>query len=74
MLSDEKNLPLIGIQDIEEHLRRRRPWNRAFNPAVVKDYEPQLSSRVHELVSRLVDQDRKRVEVDQWIEFFAYVD
>ena len=53
MLSDEKNLPLIGIQDIEEHLRRRRPWNRALGASALRDYEQTIATRARQLVGAL---------------------
>ena len=53
MLSDGKNLPLIGIQDIDEHLRRRRPWNRALGASALRDYEQTIAARARQLVGAL---------------------
>ncbi|EKM51676.1 uncharacterized protein PHACADRAFT_212308 [Phanerochaete carnosa HHB-10118-sp] len=36
---------LIGLRDPKEHQRRRRPWNRAFNTASLKDFNPIIQHR-----------------------------
>ena len=64
---------LVALSDNAEHARRRRPWTRAFSPAALKDYEPQLAMRVRLLVSRLSEQGSKSVEIDKWIQWFSYV-
>jgi cytochrome P450 len=42
--------PLIGVRDGPEHAKRRRTWNRGFNPAAMKEYEPMVHKRVLELL------------------------
>ncbi|TCD68528.1 hypothetical protein EIP91_010584 [Steccherinum ochraceum] len=42
--------PLISWRDSDTHAKARRPWNRAFSTAAVKEYEPTLAKRVAQLV------------------------
>ncbi|KAI1783893.1 high nitrogen upregulated cytochrome P450 monooxygenase 2 [Ganoderma leucocontextum] len=58
--------PLIGIQDLKEHKRVRRPWNRGMTPSAVKEYEILMENRVNELV-RSVDSRRGEIIVTQHI-------
>ena len=73
MLSEsEAALPMIGVQDVEEHLRRRRPWNRAFSASAVKAYEDAIARRAHQLVEALGRQVGKEgVILGRWFNFFA---
>ena len=48
--------PLIAIKDPKEHLRRRKPWNRALSIASVKDFAPFVSHRTDQLVNALPEQ------------------
>ncbi len=73
MLSDGTHLPLIGIQDVDDHLRRRRPWNRAFSASALKEYEETIAGRARMLVSAL---ERKalaseEVVLGKWFNYFA---
>ena len=65
-------LPLIGIRDSAEHARRRKPWNRAFSSAALKEYQPIVAKRVSQLVDLLGRQtDGKAVDLAQWISYFT---
>ncbi|KAH8107519.1 high nitrogen upregulated cytochrome P450 monooxygenase 2 [Phellopilus nigrolimitatus] len=44
---------LIGVRNTHEHVRRRKPWNRAFNTAGIKGYEPLVVRRALQLVGEL---------------------
>ncbi|GJJ08845.1 hypothetical protein Clacol_003064 [Clathrus columnatus] len=44
---------LVGIRDISLHAKHRKPWNRAFGPAALKDYEDSLVVRGTELIEHL---------------------
>ncbi|KAI1791472.1 high nitrogen upregulated cytochrome P450 monooxygenase 2 [Ganoderma leucocontextum] len=70
MLRDH-NLPVVGIRDIDEHLRRRRAWNRGLGPAALREYEHVLARRAQLLVRRLEDQEGE-VNLGQWLNYFAY--
>jgi cytochrome P450 len=64
---------MIAQRNAKEHARRRRPWNRAFSTASVKEYEVTLSVRVTQLADRLADQGGS-VDLALWISYFTYVD
>ena len=64
--------PLIAIKDPKEHLRRRKPWNRALSVASVKEFEPFVSHRTHQLVNEIAEQNRP-VNLAQWFSWFTYV-
>ncbi|KAI0067778.1 cytochrome P450 [Artomyces pyxidatus] len=44
---------LISRRDPVEHARRRKPWNRGFTSAAVRDYEDIVIKRSQQLVERL---------------------
>ena len=62
---------LSTTQQAEEE-QRRRPWQRAFTPAAIKEYEAQLSKRTSQLVARLEAQQGE-VRLDQWFDYFTCV-
>ena len=64
--------PLIAITDPKEHLRRRKPWNRALNVASLKDFEPFVAHRAEQLVSRLSVQEQT-TNLARWFGWFTYV-
>ncbi len=45
--------PLIGIQDLKEHKRVRRPWNRGMTPSALKEYDILMETRAIELIRSL---------------------
>ncbi|KAL7277160.1 hypothetical protein ACG7TL_009006 [Trametes sanguinea] len=65
------NLPLVGILDPELHAERRKPWNRAFSAAALKEYEPLIANRVTQLVRVLSDQ-RGEIDVGRFFNYFSY--
>ncbi|KAJ7512707.1 hypothetical protein B0H11DRAFT_1898012 [Mycena galericulata] len=79
--SPKGRFALIGVRDTTEHLQRRRIWNRAFNTASVKAYEPILRARMEQLFDALktncgdpVPSQTNTAPVDlaEWLSFFAY--
>ncbi|EJF67274.1 high nitrogen upregulated cytochrome P450 monooxygenase 2 [Dichomitus squalens] len=70
--------PLIAISDPKEHLRRRKPWNRALNVASLKDLEPFVAARAEQLVSRLAASQSQNpsskppTNLAKWFSWFAY--
>lgn len=67
------------MQTIHEHARRRKPWNRAFNTAAVKGYEPIVEKRALQLVGELEkrsnskDGGNESVNLAAWLSYFTYV-
>ncbi|KAI0772263.1 cytochrome P450 [Irpex lacteus] len=62
---------LIMYRDPVEHARRRKPWNRAFNSAALKEYHPKIAHRAAQLVDSLASQ-KGIVDLATWISLFAY--
>ncbi|GJE87389.1 cytochrome P450 [Phanerochaete sordida] len=63
-------LPLVGLRDVQEHARRRRPWTRAFSSAALKEYEPVVARRGAQLVEILAEQ--KETDFVHWIHLFTF--
>ena len=55
---------MVGIQDTDEHLRRRKAWQRGMSPAALKGYEEILAPRVEQLVELLATHDSEDRPVD----------
>ena len=68
-----ETVPLIGYRDPAEHMKRRKPWNRAFSSAAVREFEPIIQHRVHQLVEALGDRQGQVLDFAQWIRYFTYV-
>ena len=32
-------VPMVGLQDLKEHTRRRRPWTRGLSAVALREYE-----------------------------------
>ena len=69
---NSKDIPIIGIQDTETHLRRRKTWNRGMTAAAIREYEPLIAKRVCQLVERL-EENVGVVTIGSWFNFFACV-
>ncbi|EKM53670.1 uncharacterized protein PHACADRAFT_211341 [Phanerochaete carnosa HHB-10118-sp] len=63
-------LPLVGLREVAEHSRRRRPWNRAFSTAALKEYEPVIAKRGAQLVEILAE--RKEADFARWVHFLTF--
>ena len=65
-------VPMIGYRDPLTHQRRRRPWNRAFSSAALRDFEPAIQHRVHQLANALAARAGQRIDFAEWVSFFTY--
>ena len=63
---------MVGIQDTETHLRRRKNWNRGMGPAAVREYEHFITKRAGQLVDRLGEL-KGRVIIGNWFNYFSCV-
>ena len=70
MLSDGIHLPLIGIMDTEEHLQRRRVWNKALGAAALREYEDTIAFRARGLVDAL-ERQKGEVVLGRFFNYFA---
>lgn len=71
---------LITMRSVHEHAVRRKRWNRAFNTASVKGYEPIVKKRALQLVEELDKRSsldggktRDSIDLSQWLTFFTCV-
>lgn len=61
------------------HTQLRRPWNKSFSPAPLKDYEELLVPRAYQLIQELervceeTPSGFGEVDMAKWVSFFAYV-
>ncbi|KAI0265785.1 cytochrome P450 [Gloeopeniophorella convolvens] len=69
---------LIAQRDPVKHMHQRKPWNRAFSSAALKEYEVIVAKRVRQLVSRLDgiarESPRKEgvvLDIGMWLSFFT---
>ncbi|KAF9783489.1 cytochrome P450 [Thelephora terrestris] len=62
--------PLIGVRDGPTHAKRRRTWNRGFNPAAMREYEPMVHKRVLELTEVLAQ--RGRVDLSAMFGYYTF--
>ncbi|KAI0808389.1 high nitrogen upregulated cytochrome P450 monooxygenase 2 [Fomes fomentarius] len=67
----ETNVPMVGISDTEEHLRRRRAWNRGLGPSALKEFQHLIIKRARQLVDRLAEQNGV-VDMGKWFNYFSY--
>ncbi|PIL34414.1 cytochrome P450 [Ganoderma sinense ZZ0214-1] len=65
------DIPLVGIQDVGEHMRRRRPWARGLSTSALKAYQPLISKRTQQLVNRLEGQPGT-IRFERWFDWFSY--
>ncbi|KAM5536735.1 hypothetical protein V8D89_009574 [Ganoderma adspersum] len=70
-LLTDTELPMVGIQDTETHLRRRKNWNRGMGPAAVREYEYFIAKRARQLVERL-EEHKGTVVIGNWFNYFSY--
>lgn len=65
---------LIVIRDQREHSRRRKPWNRAFSIAAMKDYEAALQRRALQLMRELEKRTTACTVINlvDWMKSFTY--
>ncbi|CDO71119.1 hypothetical protein BN946_scf184844.g123 [Trametes cinnabarina] len=64
------DLPLVGIMDPEVHAERRKPWNRAFKAAALKEYEPLIATRASQLIRVLANQHGE-IDIGRFFNYFT---
>ncbi|KAH9983064.1 high nitrogen upregulated cytochrome P450 monooxygenase 2 [Russula compacta] len=69
---------LIAQRDPVKHMHQRKPWNRAFSSAALKEYEIIVAKRTRQLVSCLENlvqgSDRKQgaiLDMASWLSYFT---
>lgn len=57
----------------DEHRRRRKAWDHAFNAKALRDYEPRLNRHALALMSRLQEQAKQSsVRITNWVNFYSF--
>ena len=68
---------VIALRTTVEHNRRRKRWNRGFNTASLKGYEPTVQKRALQFIGELEKRSMKNgitsVNLAEWLSFFACV-
>jgi cytochrome P450 len=64
-------VPMLGSRDASTHTRLRKPWNRAFTTASLKDYEHIVVRRARELIENLDKRHSQQLDISEWMEFFS---
>lgn len=60
-------------RDKEEHKRRRKAWDHAFNAKALREYEPRLNRHALALMSRLKEQAKQpSVRITNWVNFYSF--
>ncbi|KAF8265718.1 cytochrome P450 [Lactarius quietus] len=70
---------LIAQRDPALHMQQRKPWNRAFSSAAMKEYEIIVAKRVRQLVGCLEDMVHSSgenadavMDMTQWLKYFTF--
>ncbi|GJJ06920.1 hypothetical protein Clacol_001116 [Clathrus columnatus] len=75
---DRESLDLVAVRDFNIHTKLRKPWNRAFGPAALKDYEESLVIRGIQLNELLKVKTRNsqggvgHVDISRWISNWSF--
>ncbi|KAL5522514.1 hypothetical protein ACEPAG_8530 [Sanghuangporus baumii] len=66
---------LVSMRSVHEHALRRKRWNRAFNSAAVKGYDPIVQKRALQLVDELEKRSTRNnivsVSLSLWLSYFT---
>jgi cytochrome P450 len=62
---------LDGLQNFSIHSSRRKPWVKAISPANLKEYEPVIIQKVHELIDEIGKRQGEVVDISHWITLFG---
>ena len=64
------DLPLVGIMDPQMHAERRKPWNRAFSAAAIKEYETLIANRATQLI-QVLEKQNGEVVIGRFFNYFT---
>jgi hypothetical protein len=75
---DNRPPSVVAQRDPIKHMHQRKPWNRAFSSAAIREYESIAAKRTRQLVGCLEDAvhqsgEKKRAVLDMalWFNYFA---
>jgi len=72
------NNSLLGVRNLKRHTELRKPWNDAFKPSSLPDYEEMLLIRAEQFVDKLKELARRgktetNMDLASWISRFSFV-
>lgn len=73
------NNSLLGVRNLKRHTELRKPWNDAFKPSSLPDYEEMLLIRAEQFVDKLKELARPgktggtNIDLASWISRFSFV-
>lgn len=60
-------------RDKEDHKRRRKAWDHAFNAKALREYEPRLNRYALALMTRLKEAAKEpTVRITNWVNFYSF--
>jgi cytochrome P450 len=60
-------------RDKDEHKRRRKAWDHAFNTKALREYEPRLNRHALALMTKLKEAATKpTVRITDWVNFYSF--
>ncbi|KII88389.1 hypothetical protein PLICRDRAFT_54227 [Plicaturopsis crispa FD-325 SS-3] len=68
----ETSHSLVALRSPAEHARRRKPWNRAFASAALKDYQEIVIQKSRELIGVLSSRRSEVVDLSIWMSYFSF--
>ena len=76
--------PLLALRDPGPHSERRKPWNRGFTSAALKEYEIIVQQRLAQLIARIDEKISSStnemtglqskgavIDLSKWMSFFT---
>ncbi|KLO12996.1 high nitrogen upregulated cytochrome P450 monooxygenase 2 [Schizopora paradoxa] len=64
-------IALPGIRDPHRHALRRRAWNKALSSSSIKEFEPLIIRRIHQLVECLEGDAKNVVDLSYWFSCYT---
>lgn len=72
------NNSLTAVRDFRRHAELRKPWNNAFKPASIANYEGMLVARAEQFVQKLEtlcklqESNHEPIDLSMWINYFTF--
>lgn len=73
-----RNYSLTSVRDSRRHAELRKPWDAAFKPAAMANYEGMLTARAEQLITKLKDFSSSEssgctVDISLWLNYFTFI-
>jgi cytochrome P450 len=71
------NNSLTAVRNFRRHAELRKPWNNAFKPASIANYEGMLVARAEQFVQKLKtlcklqESNDEPIDLSMWINYFT---